>query len=144
MGRRLAIAVGVWVFLTLWILGMSAGMFAGACRKAGLDPEQRLFRCGWSWTLGTVFRTLGDPPQKYAWLKARIGIAEAELGDTEAAAQSFTDAIGLAKLADPQGSPLHPKTATGPMQAIAEQFDALPPTHPARALFQGAWEEMPP
>jgi hypothetical protein len=140
--RRLAIAVGVWVFLTVWILGMSAGLLAGACRKPGLDAEQRLFRCGWSWTLGTVFRTLGDPPQKYVWLKTRIGVAEAELGDREAALQSFTDAIRLARLADPRDS--HSKTATGAIRGITDELEALPANHPARLLFEDAWERALP
>jgi hypothetical protein len=84
---------------------------------------------------------MGDPPQKHVWLQARIGIAEAELGDGEAALRSFAAAIRLARLAEPQNSPSRLGKATGPIERIQEQLDALPASHPARLLYQEAWEK---
>lgn len=137
--RTWVLAIGAWAFLAFWLCLFTGSMFAGACRKPELSPEQRLFRCGWAWTLTTPARVLGDPPGRHAEGQMEIGIALTETGELDAAAAAFAHALALAGLTPPvvperDLRPL-PSGTNDAARALYQRALDLAQAHPARALF---------
>ncbi|MBP9181696.1 MAG: hypothetical protein KBF78_01090 [Fuscovulum sp.] len=137
--RTWVLAIGAWAFLAFWLCLFTGSMFAGACLKPELSPEQRLFRCGWAWTLTTPARLLGDPPGRYAGGQMEIGIALAETGDPDAAAVAFAHALRLAGLTLPVEPERDlrpvPSGANDAARGLYRRALDLAQDHPARVLF---------
>ena len=133
--REWVFAIGIWLFSSLWIIGLTAGFFSAACAKPKLSAEQRLFRCGWSLTLSEPLRLIGEPDHRYAERYMRMGIAHAELGQNEPAANAFRNALIDAGLTIPISPDVGWFTSSSSATALMEMASGLPPNSAARSLF---------
>ncbi|APX11060.1 hypothetical protein [Tateyamaria omphalii] len=92
-----AFAIFVWVFLCVWLTGMTAGLMAGACRNDRYDGAKKLRFCNISLAAGYIFNVSSLEQAKGAIIHLEKGIALAQISKTDLALEEFYKALRDAK-----------------------------------------------
>lgn len=130
---RWVIVTGVVLFMTVWVLGMTAGLTAGGCRNDRLRDSTQLACCTISITAGAPFRLFPIENARGAPLFLHRGILRADAGQEAAARRDFARALRAAAGA---GSFAFPRDLAQPR--LAGLFAAMqrqPADSPALAVW---------
>ena len=86
-------AIFIWVFLCIWLTGMTAGLMTGACRQDRYEGERKLRFCNISLAAAKPFEILLIERAKGSIIHLERGIALAQMGQGEDAIDAFAQAI---------------------------------------------------
>lgn len=88
-----AYAIFIWVFLCVWLTGMTAGLMAGACRNDRYEGAKKLRFCNISLAASSWMKFSSLERAKGAIIHLERGIALSQIGETAAALEAFDKAL---------------------------------------------------
>ena len=88
-----AIAIFVWVFLLIWLGGMTAGITASACRNDRYEGTKKLRFCNISLVAGAWSDVFPTERAKGSIIHLEKGIALSQIGRDDEALEAFERAI---------------------------------------------------
>ena len=88
-----AYAIFIWVFLCVWMSGMTAGLMAGACRNDRYDGLKKLRFCNISLVAGAWMDLSSLERAKRSAIELEKGIALSQMGEPEKAVEAFEKAL---------------------------------------------------
>lgn len=86
-------AIFIWVFLCVWLSGMTAGLMAGACRNDRYEGAKKLRFCNISLTAGAWMNLSSLERAKGSRIELERGIALSQIGELEKAVEAFEQAL---------------------------------------------------
>ncbi len=95
--RSWAYAIFIWVFLCVWLSGMTAGLMAGACRNDRYEGAKKLRFCNISLAAGAWMKFSTLERAKGSRIDLERGIALSQIGEVEQAVEAFDEALRNAR-----------------------------------------------
>lgn len=93
-----AYAIFIWVFLCVWLSGMTASLMAGACRNDRYEGAKKLRFCNISLTAGAWMRVFSLERARGSIIQLERGIALSQAGQEEQAIEAFERALHDARV----------------------------------------------
>ncbi|MBU2868676.1 tetratricopeptide repeat protein [Pacificibacter marinus] len=88
-----AYAIFIWVFLCVWLTGMTAGLMASSCRNDRYEGAKKLRFCNISLATGAWMNFSSLERAKGSRIELERGIALSQIGEPEKAIEAFEQAL---------------------------------------------------